>query len=129
MLASLYVYPLFGVLEHGVAGPLGFALRYCGPSSDGVTQIMKLFNITGYALDFSLAAGFLIWIFLTLKKKAGVPRWTVFLCPIVTIWLQGVMIYGPGPLGRPLMGGWNNIAFALWFAVLALTYKDREIED
>jgi hypothetical protein len=123
MLASLYTLCLFGLLQHGIFGPLGFALRYCGQSSDAVTQILKLVDITGYAVDPSLAVGFLIWIFLTLRKKAGVPRWTVFLCPLVTTWLQGVMVYVPGPLGIPLAGGWNNIAFIVWYAVLALTYK------
>jgi len=126
MLASLYAFCFLGVLEHGVFGPLGFALRYCGQTSDAVTQIIKLFSITEHAMDL-LFVGFLVWIFLTLRKKCGVPRWTVFLCPLVTIWLQGVMVYVPGPLCHPLMGGWNNIAFTVWYAVLALTYKDQDI--
>jgi hypothetical protein len=28
-----------------------------------------------------------------------------------------------------LTGGWGNIVFIIWFAVLALTYKDQGTED
>ncbi len=36
MLALLYAYSLFGVLQHGIYGPMGFAVRYCGVSSGAV---------------------------------------------------------------------------------------------
>lgn len=68
--------------------------------------------------------GLAIWLFLTLKKQSGVPRWTAFLCPILTFWLRFPMFYVPAPLGFPLVGGWSNIRFAIVIAVLALTYND-----
>ena len=45
------------------------------------------------------------------------------------MWLMFVMLYVPAPLGLPLLGGWNNIAGTIWFAALALTFKEvaREI--
>jgi len=128
MLVSLYAFNLFGILQHSIFGPLGFALRYCGQSSDAVTQMLKLVDITSYPMDVS-AVGFLIWVFLTLRRKCGVPRWTVFACPIFTIWLMYAMRFVPGPLRVPLAGGWSNIVETAWYAVLALTYRERELES
>jgi hypothetical protein len=39
------------------------------------------------------------------------------------------MIHLPAPVGLPLAGGWGNISHMIWFAVLALTYKDWGSED
>jgi len=58
---------------------------------------------------------------------ASVPRWTIFLCPVITDWLNSAIVYAPAPLGMPLAGGWSNVAGTIWFAVLALTYKDQDI--
>jgi hypothetical protein len=35
----------------------------------------------------------------------------------------------PAPLGLPLWDGWSNVVLASWFAVLALTYKNQDIES
>jgi hypothetical protein len=124
MLAFLYVFSLFGLLQHGIYGPMGFALRSCGGSSDAVVQISKLDGILMTFMTYAYYAGVAIWIFLTLWKKAGVPRWTVLLCPaLITGRLESALVYVPAPLGLPLAGGWGNIVDMIWFAVLALTYK------
>lgn len=129
MLAFMYTRAIFGVLQHGIFGPWGFAIRYCGRNSDAVTQMGKLNGILGNLMIASFIIGSLIWIFLVLRKKAGVPRWTVLLWPFLTDWLDRVVVYVPAPIGYPLIGGWSNITMATWFAILALTYKDWGIED
>jgi hypothetical protein len=129
MLAFLYVFSLFGLLQHGISGPMGFALRSCGVSSDAVVQITKLDGILKTVMTYAYYAGVAIWIFLTLWKKAGVPRWTILLCPaLITGRLEPLVVYVPAPLGFPLYGGWGNIVDMIWFAVLALTYKDESKE-
>jgi len=129
MLAGFYVRSLFIVLQHGLFGPLGFALQSCGENSGALAQMFRLNTILAKPMNVGFFVGALIWIFLVLKKRAGVPRWTIFLCPFFTSWLDHAIVYMPAPLGYPLLGGWNNIAWTVFFAVLALTYKDREIED
>ena len=65
-----------------------------------------------------------------LRKRAGVLRWTVLLCPVlITGRLESALIYIPAPLGLPLYGGWGNIVDMIWFAVLALTYRDQGINS
>jgi len=129
MFVCMYTMDLSGVLQHGIFGPLGFAFRYCGRSSEAVTQILKLNSILSIAQIIVGWIGLAIWFFLTLKKRAGVPRWTVFFHPILTMLLVFAVGYVPAPLGYPLAGGWSNIRSSAWFAVLALTYKDAEIES
>jgi hypothetical protein len=127
MLAFLYAFSLFGVLQHGIYGPMGFALRYCGVSSDAVVQISKLDGMLATAMTYAYYIGIAIWIFLTLWKKAGVPRWTILFCPaLITGRLESTLVYVPAPLGLPLYGGWGNVVDMIWFAVLALTYKDEQ---
>jgi len=130
MLACMYAMDLSGLLQHGIYGPMGFAIRYCGGSSDAAVQILKLEHMLVTAMTPVWYAGAAIWIFLTLRKKAGVPRWTILLCPgIITGRLDFALVYVPAPLGLPLYGGWSNIVDAIWFAVLALTYRDRELDS
>jgi hypothetical protein len=43
--------------------------------------------------------------------------------------LYKVLAYVPAPLGMPLSGGWGNVVQAVWFTVLALTYKDQGIDS
>jgi hypothetical protein len=108
---------------------MGFALRSCGVSSDAVVQITKLDNVLVTVMTYAYYAGAAIWILLTLWKKAGVPRWTILLCPaLITGRLEFALIYVPAPLGMPLYGGWGNIVDMIWFTVLALTYKDKVIK-
>jgi hypothetical protein len=105
-----------------------FAIRSCGPGSDAVIQIAKLNSTLSTAMTAAAYVASAIWILLTLIKKAGVPRWTVLLCPLlITSRLDFAIAYLPAPLGLPLVGGWSNIVKMIWFAVLALTYKDQEI--
>jgi hypothetical protein len=125
-----YVDGLFGILQHGIFGPMGFAIRFCGGSSDAVVQILKLEQMLVTAVTPIWYVGAAIWIFLTLWKKAGVPRWTILLCPLlITGRLDFALLYVPSPLGLPLYDGWGNIVDMIWFVVLALTYKDQEIKS
>jgi hypothetical protein len=123
MLACMYANDLISILQHGIFGPLGFAIRYCGVKSDAVAQIFKLNGTLGTGQMVLGTVGLLIWIFLVLGNKAGVPRWTVLFCPLLTYWLEYAVVYVPAPLGLPLWGGWSNVVEAIWFAVLALIYK------
>jgi hypothetical protein len=125
---SLCIDFLFGGLWHGMGGPLGFAIQHCGPSNGAVGEIRELMAISRNVCGYSGIIGFGIWIFLTLKKKTGQPGWTVLLCPLITLWLQSLMVHLPAPVGLPLAGGWGNISHMIWFAVLALTYKDLSKE-
>jgi hypothetical protein len=129
MVAGLFIDFLFGGLWHGTGGPWGFAIQHCGLNSGAVDEIRKLVGILMNVCVYSGIVGFGIWIFLTLKKKCGVPRWPVFFCPLITLWLRALMVHVPAPVGLPLAGGWGNISFMIWFAVLALTYKDWGSED
>jgi hypothetical protein len=129
MLACLYSNDLSGILQHGIFGPLGFAIRYCGAKSDAVAQILKLNETLGTGQMVLGSVGLLIWIFLVLGNKAGVPRWTVLFCPLLTYWLEYAVVYVPAPLGLPLWGGWSNVVEAMWFTVLALTYGHREFDN
>jgi len=131
MLALLYAFNLFGVLQHGIFGPLGFALRHCGPDSGAVAQMFKLDALltSNTTVGWIGIMGALIWIFLTLRGKASVPRWTVLLAPLITFRLEKIVFLVPTPLGLPLWDGWYNFVVALWFAVLALTYKEKEAES
>jgi hypothetical protein len=129
MLASLYADFLFGGLWHGMGGPLGFAIQHCGLNNGAVEEIRKLMGISRNVCGYSGLIGFGIWIFLTLKRKCGVPRWTILFCPLITLWLGVLMVHVPAPVGLPLAGGWGNISHMIWFAVLALTYKDLGIEN
>jgi hypothetical protein len=129
MLACLYANDLSGILQHGIFGPLGFVIRYCGRKSDAVAEILKL-NQTLTMGQMALGTvGLAVWIFLVLKKKASVPRWTILSCPLLTYWLEHAIVYVPAPIGLPLWGGWSNVVEAIWFAVLALTYDERAIES
>jgi Family of unknown function (DUF6796) len=130
MLSTFYALGLFAVLQHGIYGPIGFALRYCGGRSEAVVQMFKLEGLLLPVMKYTYYIGVAIWILLTLWKKAGVPRWTVFLCPaLITGRLDSVIVYVPAPLGFPLYGGWGNIVDMIWFSVLALTYRDGESAD
>jgi hypothetical protein len=129
MLACMSIMGLLTLLQHGIFGPMGFAIRFCGPNNDTVGQIFKLNDLlinlmTPFAYIYAA-----IWIFLTLWKKSGVPRWTVLLVPLITNRLEKVAFWVPAPLGLPLWDGWSNVVLALWFAVLALTYKNQDIES
>jgi len=81
MLAFFYVDGVFSILQHGIFGPIGFAMRYCGPKSEAVAQMFKLNDLLGKPQLVGWLVGSVIWIFLVLRKKAGVPRWTVLLHP------------------------------------------------
>lgn len=129
MVASLFTDFLFGGVWHGIGGPLGFAIQHCGLNSGAVDEIRKLVGILRSVCGYSGLVGFGIWIFLTLRKKCGVPRWTVFFCPLITLWLLALMVYVPAPVGLPLAGGWGNVSHMIWFAVLAITYSDSGFED
>jgi len=129
MLAFFYIFGLFSILQHGIFGPMGFAIKYCGPKSNLVAEIWKLNDLLGKPQVVGWAVGNVIWIFLTLKKEASVPRWTVFSSTLITVWLERVAVYIPAPLGMPLVGGWSNVVQAIWFAVLALAYDESEIES
>jgi hypothetical protein len=130
LLVSLYVDSLFAVLQHGIYGPMGFALRYCGADSEAVVQITRLEGMLLPVMKYSYYAGVAIWVLLALSKKAGVPRWTVLFCPaLVTGRVDSLVVYVPAPLGFPLYGGWGNIVDMIWFAVLALTYRDEQRES
>jgi hypothetical protein len=129
MLACISIMGLLTLLQHGIFGPMGFAIRFCGRNSDAVIQILKLNSqlitlMTPFAYIYAA-----IWIFLTLRRQSGVPRWTVLLAPLITNRLEKVAFWVPAPLGLPLWDGWSNVVLALWFAVLALTYKSQEIES
>jgi len=109
---------------------MGFAIRFCGGSSDAVVQILKLEQMLVTAVTPIWYVGAAIWIFLTLWKKAGVPRWTILLCPLlITGRPDFALLYVPSPLGLPLYDGLGNIVDMIWFVVLALTYKDQEIKS
>jgi len=129
MLAGFYVRSLFIVLQHGLFGPLGFTLQSCEENSGALAQMFRLNTILAKPMNAGFLVGALIWIFLVLKKRAGVPRWTIFLCPFFTSWLDHAIVYMPAPLGYPLLGGWNNIAWTVFFAVVALTYKERALDS
>jgi hypothetical protein len=129
MLTFLCAFDLFGELQHGIYGPLGFVLRSCGSSGDAVVQITKLDHTLGTVMTYTYYAGIAIWIFLSLWKKAGVPRWTVLLCPaLITGRLESLLVYVPAPLGFPLYGGWGNIVDMIWFAILALIYREASMK-
>jgi len=111
-----------------MGGPLGFAIQRCGLDSSAVEEIRKLIGILRNVCGYSGIIGFGIWIFMTLKKNCGVPRWTVFFCPLITLWLRGLMVHVPAPVGLPLSGGWGNISLMIWFAVLAITYREAFVK-
>lgn len=108
-----------------MGGPLGIAIQYCGLDSGAIGEIRKLMGISRNVCGYSGIIGYGIWIFLTLKKKSGLPRWAIIFCPLITLWLRALMVHVPAPIGLPLAGGWGNISHMVWFAVLALTYKDE----
>jgi hypothetical protein len=129
MLASMCIMELLTLLQHGIFGPMGFAIRSYGDNSDAVAQIFRLNNllitlITPFTYIYAA-----IWIFLTLRRQSGVPCWTILLVPLITNRLEKVAFWVPAPLGLPLWDGWSNVVLALWFVVLALTYKGQEIES
>lgn len=127
MWASMLIMQLLTLLQHGIFGPMGFAIRFCGPNNDAVVQIFALHDLLLTLLTPFAYISAAIWILLTLWKKSGVPRWTVLLAPLITNRLEKVAFWVPAPFGLPLWGGWYNFVAALWFAVLALTYKDSSI--
>jgi hypothetical protein len=96
-------------------------------NSTAVSEIRKLIGISMNVCGYSGLVGFGIWIFLTLRKKCGVARWTIVFCPLITLWLRGLMVHVPAPVGLPLAGGWGNISHMIWFAVLALLYRNSSI--
>jgi hypothetical protein len=128
MLVCLYTFEIFGIVPHSEYGPVGFALRFCGSDGDAVRHLMQLGKmLTVFAGVFSVV-GFLIWIGLTWTHRTGVPRWTILFCPIISGWLRHVLVFVPAPIGFALVAGWVNLAFALFFAVVALTYRRVEKE-
>ncbi len=129
MLASIYIEELFVLLQHGIGGPMGFAIRFCGHNSDAVSQILRLDSMLITLMTPFAYIKAAIWIFLTLGKKAGVPRWTILFYPLLTWRLDFALVYVPAPLSLPLYDGWWNIIDIIWFAILALTYRDQEIES
>jgi len=129
MLGFFYVFSLFGVLQHGIYGPIGIALRLCGGHNEAVVQMFRLEGLLLPVMRYTYYAGVAIWIVLTVWKKAGVPRWTVFLCPaLITGRLDSLLVYMPASLGFPLYGGWGNIVDMIWYAVLALTYREAFVK-
>jgi hypothetical protein len=129
MLASIYIEELLMLLQHGIGGPMGFALRFCGHNSDAVSQILRLDSLLITLMTPLAYIKAAIWIFLTLGKKAGVPRWTILFYPLLTGRLDFALVYVPAPLSLPLYDGWWNIIDIIWFAVLALTYMNQEVES
>jgi hypothetical protein len=123
MLAALGLESFFVALQHGIFGPLGFAIRFGGPTGEAANEIWRL-NSTLTVIESGLVLlsnG--VWMYLTLRKRSRLPRWTAFFCPLCTVWLGLALAYLPAPLGYPLVGGWTNLVYSLWFGVLALTAK------
>jgi uncharacterized protein DUF6796 len=123
MLACLGGMSVIAVLQHGLFGPLGFALQHGGANGSDVVAIRRLNGFLSVGIGAIGLVGFSIWIFLTLSQKVALPRWTVFTCPFVTGFLSPVARGLPAPLGVPVVGGFTNIAFFCWFLVLALTWR------
>lgn len=128
MLLSLYTFDIFGISPHGQFGPVGFALRYCGSDGMAAHHIMQLNGLLSAVATACLIVGLGIWMLLALGKLAGVPRWAALFCPLVTMWLVYALAYVPEPIGFPLVVGWKSLSFALFFAVLAFTYKEAASE-
>jgi hypothetical protein len=110
MLAAVSVQFLFGGLWHEIGGPLGFAIRYCGITSPAVVETRGVMGSAAQVCAATGLIGFGIWMVLTLKGAAGVPRWSVILAPVFTLMLRNVVACVPSPLGLPLAGGWGNIS-------------------
>ena len=107
----------------GEFAPVAFAVRFCGSDGDAVRHLTQLAALlTGVAAIF-LGIGMAVWIGLTLKRQTGVAVWTVLATPIITLFLWPLLALVPAPLGFSLVAGWNNLAFALFFAVVALTWR------
>ena len=68
MAAVSYTLEPFGGLLHRTFGPVGFALRYCGQSSEAVAQIWKLNGLVATVCTISLFVGFATWMFLALSR-------------------------------------------------------------
>jgi hypothetical protein len=83
MLASMLIMELLTLLQHGIFGPMGFAIRFCGPNSDAVGQIFKLNDLVITLMTPFAYISVGLWILLTLMKKSGVPLWTVLLAPLI----------------------------------------------
>ena len=124
MLVALSAQSLFGGLWHGSGGPLGFAIQSCGIDSAAVVEIRKMMGMASQVCAVTGLPGFAIWIVLALRRTAGVPRWSVVFVPVFTLWLRGLVATVPAPFGLPLAGGWGNISFMVFFAVVALTYQE-----
>jgi hypothetical protein len=124
MLAALSVQFLFGGLWHGSGGPLGFVIQCCGVDNGAVVEIRRMISAASQVCAVTGLIGFGIWIVLALKGAAGVPRWSVVFAPVFTLWLRGAVASVPAPLGLPLAGGWGNISFMIFFAIIALTYRE-----
>lgn len=126
MLAGLYVGTCFGILQHGAVGPLGFAIRHCGPTSGAVAQMFKLVDILNKPemggvgdrlsdLDLLCAAGKGLCSPLDrviLPVPHGLAGTCRALCACADL--------------HAAVGGWTNFAGAVFFTVLALTYHDSE---
>jgi hypothetical protein len=125
MLAGLSAQFLFGGLWHEGGAPLGFAIQYCGINSSAAVEIRRLMGAAARVCAATGLIGFGIWIVLTLKGAAGVPRWCAIFAPVFTLMLRNVVASVPSPLGLPLAGGWGNISFMLFFVAIALTYRQQ----
>ncbi len=121
MLLCLYTFDIFGIVPHSEYGPVGFALRFCGSDGDAVHHLMRLGKmLTLFAGVFSVV-GFLIWIAADLDAQDRRPaagrsssaRSSAAGC------MRHLLVFMPAPLGFALVAGWINLAFALFFAVVA----------
>ena len=120
MFFCMYAAYLFIILQHGNAGLRGFALHY--QSDETAAQIRHLSATFGPGQGILMLIGFGTWIFLTLKGKSSLPRWAAILPILITV-LGGLLSFVPAPLGFTLRAGWAGIESAIFWTILALTYK------
>jgi len=115
--ALLAVFLLFAGAYHAVFATYGFAARLPENLNTEhvafVTQYLAAIHSVDYVIGIIWT---IVFLWLLLFKKSGLPKWLAFFTPTLIILLQPFFKdYIPYPLGTIIYGGWFNLSFVLFF--------------
>lgn len=116
----------FGAVYHALFAAFGFAARY-PENTELINRLTLTASIMSAAYMLLTASALIFLIVLTLMKKTPFPRWAVLFNPLVLWWAASVFAYLPNPFYVIFEGGRFNIVFGIFFAVSALTARQREL--
>jgi hypothetical protein len=129
MLAAFSVLMVAGSAVHVLWTAKGLALKYCYGAGMPCSELLATTKAY-WALAYTLGSipgyiGALLLLALIALGRTWYPRWTVITNPAVLLAFSPLAEKVPSPLGAILVGGFTNLAIAVFFLVSVVTTWKR----